>query len=50
MELFLQYFCNQCSNDVKFILYADDSNIFVSDVSIENCVTNMNDGLNDIKL
>ena len=39
-----------CSNDVKFILYADDSNIFVSDVSIENCVTNMNNGLNVIKL
>ena len=39
-----------CSNDVKFILYADDSNIFVSDVSIENCVTNMNNGLNAIKL
>ena len=39
-----------CSNDVKFILYADDSNIFVSDVSIENCVKNMNNGLNAIKL
>ena len=43
----------QCSNDVKFILYADDFNIFVSDVSTENCVTNitnMNNGLNAIKL
>ena len=39
-----------CSNDVKFILYADDSNIFVSDVSIENCVTTMNNGLNAIKV
>ena len=31
----------QYSNDIKFNLYANDSNIFVSDVSIENCNTNM---------
>ena len=40
----------QCSNDVKFILYADDSKKFVSDVSIDNCVSNMNNGLNVKKL
>ena len=32
----------RCSNNVKFILNADDSNIFVSYVTVENCFRNIN--------